>query len=308
MSELIQRDWVYEPLTNDAMFHLVFLNNEKARMGLVSALLNISESEIQEIRVMNPMQYSDAMDAKLTVLDLRLHLNNDSYLNIEMQVKRFQEWLNRTVVYTCRQVTEQSNAEGFNYSKLEPVIHVAILDHTLFEDHKRFFAKYELKDEEGYRYTDKIQFYVMDLKAIADADEQERKRGLVEWAEAFNAKDWEQIGRINNPGVKEAAKQMQTIMSTPEQRQMIWSRRMAQMDYDTQMDSARKEGWAEGLKKGQAEGLLKGRTEGRAEGTNKAMALMARLFSDGRTEDASRAASDEAYRNKLYAEFGMSEN
>ena len=135
-------------------------------------------------------------------------------------------------------------------------------------------------------------------------------------AEAFNAKDWEQIGRINNPGVKEAAKQMQTIMSTPEQRQMIWSRRMAQMDYDTQMDSARKEGWAEGLKKGQAEGLLKGRTEGllkgrtegRAEGTNKAMALMARLFSDGRTEDASRAATDEAYRNKLYAEFGMSEN
>ena len=77
---------------------------------------------------------------------------------------------------------------------------------------------------------------------------------------------------------------MQTMMSTPEQRQMIWSRRMAQMDYDTQMDSARK------------------------EGTNKAMALMARLFSDGRTEDASRAASDEAYRNKLYAEFGMSEN
>ena len=83
---------------------------------------------------------------------------------------------------------------------------------------------------------------------------------------------------------------------------------MAQMDYDTQMDSAREEGWAEGLKKGQAEGLLKGRMEGRAEGTNKAMALMARLFSDGRTEDASRAATDEAYRNKLYAEFGMSEN
>ena len=26
---------------------------------------------------------------------------------------------------------------------------------------------------------------------------------LVEWAEAFNAKDWEQIKGINNPGVKE---------------------------------------------------------------------------------------------------------
>ena len=39
-------------------------------------------------------------------------------------------------------------------------------------------AKYELKDEQGYRYTDKIQFYVMDLTAIMDADEQERKRSM----------------------------------------------------------------------------------------------------------------------------------
>ena len=288
MPELAHQDWVYEPLTNDVMFHLVFLNNEKARIGLVSALLNIPESDIKEIRVMNPMQHSDAIDAKLTVLDLRLHLNNDSYLNIEMQVRRFQDWLNRTVVYTCRQITDQSNVENFNYRNLEPVIHVAILDHTLFEDHKRFFAKYELKDDEGYRYTDKIQFYVMDLKAIAEADEQERKRGLVEWAEAFNARNWEQLGKINNPGVKEAAKQMQTIMSTPEQRQMIWSRRMAQLDYNSQINSARK--------------------EGRTEGTNQAMALMDKLLSTGRSEDASRAAKDEAYRSKLFAEFGMSED
>ena len=87
---------------------------------------------------------------------------------------------------------------------------------------------------------------------------------------------------------------MQTIMSTPEQRQMIWSRRMAQMDYDTQIDSARKEG--------RLEGQAEGRKEGRTEGTNKAMALMARLLSAGRTEDAFRAATDEAYRNKLQAE------
>ena len=92
----------------------------------------------------------------------------------------------------------------------------------------------------------------MDLKAVSEADEEERKRGLVEWAEAFSAKDWEQIQRIDNPGVKEAAKQMQTIMSLPEQRQMIWSRKMAQMDYDTQMDSAKKAGRAEG----RAEGVL----------------------------------------------------
>ena len=158
MSELPMNEWNYEPLTNDAMFHLVFLNNEKARKALVSTLLNIPEKEISEITVINPMQFSDSFDAMQTVLDLRMHLVSGAYLNIEMQVKRFSEWTNRTVVYSCRQITDQSNNEGFKYGDLEPVIHIAIMNNTLFENHKRFFAKYEVMDEEGYRYTDKLQF------------------------------------------------------------------------------------------------------------------------------------------------------
>ena len=94
-------------------------------------------------------------------------------------------------------------------------------------------------DEEGYRYTDKIQFYVMDLKAVAEASEEERKRGLVEWAEAFSARDWNQLQKINNPGVKEAAKEMEAVMSSPEKRQFVWNRRLAQLDYNAQIDSAR---------------------------------------------------------------------
>ena len=250
--ELLQENWNFEPLTNDGMFHLVFLNNRKALKSLVSVLLNIPESEIIDIDVLNPMQFSDAYDAKQTVLDLRVHLNDDTYLNIEVQVRRFQEWTNRTVVYSCRQITEQSNREGFAYKNLEPVIHVAIMNHTLFEDHKRFFTRYEVMDEEGYRYTDKIQFYVMDLKAIAEASEEERNRGLVEWAEAFSARNWEQLGKIKNPGVKEAAKEMEAVMSSPEKRQFVWNRRLAQLDYNSQIDSAR----SEGREEGRAEGAL----------------------------------------------------
>ena len=82
----------------------------------------------------------------------------------------------------------------------------------------------------------------MDLKAITEASETERKQGLVEWAEAFTARNWDQLYRIENAGVKEAAKQMQTAMSNQQQRQMIWSRKLAQMDHDTQMASAEERG------------------------------------------------------------------
>ena len=242
MSEELSREsWNYEPLTNDGMFHLVFLSNEKARRALTSVLLNIPESEINAIDVLNPMQFSDAYDAKQTVLDLRVHLNNDTFLNIEVQVRRFQEWTNRTVIYTCRQITEQSNREGFAYKDLEPVIHVAIMDHTLFEDHKRFFARYEVKDEEGYRYTDKIQFYVMDLTAIDDADDAQKERGLTDWAKAFRAKSWEEVNQIDNSGVKEAAKTMRLIMSNPTEREMIRMRQDARNDWKTTINAERRD-------------------------------------------------------------------
>ena len=35
-------------------------------------------------------------------------------------------------------------------------------------------------------------------------------------------------------------------MNSPEQRQIVWDRKLAQMDYDTQMESARNKGWDEG--------------------------------------------------------------
>ena len=154
------QELMYESLMNDVLFHMVFTRNMTALRGLVSSLLGLPESEILEIVVLNPMQYTDAISSKLTVLDIRAHLNGDRYLNIEMQVRRFAYWTNRSVVYSCRQIVEQSNAEGFEYDRLEPVIHIAIMNHTLFSDHKRFFAKYELTDREGYRYSDKLQFRV----------------------------------------------------------------------------------------------------------------------------------------------------
>ena len=145
MAEIkMDENWTFESLMNDVMFHMVFVNNEKARLALVSTLLNIPETQIEEIVVLNPMQYMDAIASKLTVLDLRMRLRTGQYVNIEMQVRRYSEWTNRTVVYSCRQITDQSNADHFDYHDLEPVIHIAIMNHTLFEDHKRFFSKYEI--------------------------------------------------------------------------------------------------------------------------------------------------------------------
>ena len=79
----------YVPLTNDLLFHMVFSKNEIALRNLLSSLLDIPENDIIQITVLNPVQYADAFDTKITVLDLKLHLNGERYIIIEMQVRRF---------------------------------------------------------------------------------------------------------------------------------------------------------------------------------------------------------------------------
>ena len=84
---------------------------------------------------------------------------------------------------------------------------------------------------------------------------------------------------------------MEAIMSSPEQRRIIWDRRKALLDERTLL----------------AEAEARGKAEGKAEGENKLGKLMSKLFALGRIEDAKRCSEDEKYREKLYTEFNMNE-
>ena len=234
----------YISLQNDLLFHMVFTRNAAALKALLSVLLDIPEVRIERVEILNPMQYSEIVRTKLTVLDLKVHLNDSSFVLVEMQVRRFEFWTNRTLAYASRAVADQVKEE-FDYEKLEPVIQISIMDYSLFPEHRRFFAKYTPRDDEGYEYTNKLRFYVLDLTQIGEATDEQKKQGLVEWAKAFKAKSWEEVNLIANTGVKEAARTMQLIMANPTEREMIRLRADAEIDRRTEINAARRQGKAE---------------------------------------------------------------
>ena len=245
----------YISLRNDLLFHMVFTRNLAALKALLAALLGLAEARIDQIEVLNPMQYSEAASSKLTVLDLKVHLNGGSYILVEMQVRRFDFWTNRTLAYASRAVADQVKGE-FDYGKLEPVIQISIMNYSLFPEHKRFFAKYTPRDGEGFEYTDKLRFYVLDLTQIGAATDEQKRQGLVEWARAFRANSWAEVNEIDNSGVKEAAKTMQVIMTNPTEREMIRMRQDAEIDRRTEINSAERRGEQRGVRMGIAQGKI----------------------------------------------------
>ena len=241
-----QNEPEFVPLTNDLLFHKVFTGNKTALQALLCRLLNLKQEEIKEIDILNPIQYGDQDDSRQTVLDLRIHLNRNKYILVEMQVRKFSHWTNRSLVYTCRQVTDQIRGNEFNYGLLEQVVQISIMSYTLFPEHRRFFSRYSLKDAEGWELTEKMQLCVMDLSAMDLASEADRSQKLDEWAKLFNAKTWEDVEAITADEIQEVKKEMTFIMSQPTERDRIWARQMAIWDHNAMIADAKEEGREEG--------------------------------------------------------------
>ena len=96
--------------------------------------------------------------------------------------------------------------------------------------------------------------YVMDLTQLESATEEQFRQGLVEWGRIFRANSWAEIEAIENPGVKEASKTMQFILSNPTERELIRTMMDAEIDHRTQINAARARGIELGKKLGEAHG------------------------------------------------------
>jgi len=92
-----------------------------------------------------------------------------------------------------------------------------------------------------------------------------------------------------------AGKIMRMIMGTPSERQLLWDRRMAEIDRRSMI--------AEAIAEGKEEGKAQGKAEGRAEGEKRLAELMAKLIEMDRMDDVKKSINDTEYRELLYQEL-----
>ncbi|MDE7251869.1 MAG: Rpn family recombination-promoting nuclease/putative transposase [Acetatifactor sp.] len=194
------------PMTNDYMFRAVLQSNNKALTGLISSLLHIPPEDISSVEVTNPIILGDACQDKEMRLDINVALNNHSLINLEMQVDRKDNWTERSLAYLCGNFNNLS--EGQNYEDIPPVIHIGILDFTLFKDEPEFYATNKLINIRTHKiYSDKFTLHVLELKHTELATEEDKAWGIDHWAKLFKATIWEELRMIaqNNEYMAEAA-------------------------------------------------------------------------------------------------------
>ena len=193
-------------MTNDYMFRMVLQRDKETLSNLISCVIGIPKSEIKDVKIENTVEPGKSIDNKEFQMDILVLMNDNTYINLEMQVINYNNWPMRSLSYLCRRF--DNVARGQDYTMVKPVYHIGFLDFTLFEDHPEFFATYQLRNaRDNYLYTNNFNLYVIELNHTDIATEQDKANHVYDWARLFKAQTWEEIRMItkDNPSMSSAA-------------------------------------------------------------------------------------------------------
>lgn len=194
------------PLTNDYLFRACLQKNNRALKGLISALMHLPVNEISSVEITNPIELGESISDKTFFLDIRILLNNEALINLEMQVANEYNWPERSLTYLCRSFDNLNS--GKPYKDVKPAIQIGLLDFTLFPERPEFYATYKLLNVKNHAlYSDKIRLSVLDLNHIHLATKEDKLHQIDYWASLFKAITWEEIKMLasKNEYIKEAS-------------------------------------------------------------------------------------------------------
>ena len=225
-------------MTNDLLFHLLLQDPDMADIlkGLISSFQDIEFDEINSVIVQNPISFGETINSKTMVLDVKAILNNNSIVNLEMQVINCGDWPERSLSYLCRCFDNIESGRG--YDSVKGAFHIGFLNYTLFPDAPVFFASYEIKNAVTNRlYTSKFGISVVDLTLIDMATDEDKKFHRHLWASFFRATTWEEINMIatQDKNIQLAATKLYQISEDQRIRDELWARQDAirqQIDFE----------------------------------------------------------------------------
>ncbi len=182
-------------MTNDYMFRIVFQENKHALKGLLSSVLHIDPESIKTLEIRNSVKPGVSIADKEYRMDIIATMNDETNLNLEMQLRNQGNWKYRSLAYLCREFDSLNH--GDDYEMVQPVYQIGFLGFTLFEDHPEFCACYQMRNcKDNYVYTDRFNLIVIELDQEDKASDEDIKYGIDRWVRLFKSKTWEDLKMV----------------------------------------------------------------------------------------------------------------
>lgn len=238
------------------------MNNPKVRKGFIASLLKTDPETIRETRLLPTELRQEYPDDKLGILDVRVMMEDQRQIDMEMQVAYFEYWDARSLFYLSKIFTDQLK-KGEPYENLKQCIHVSILDFICFKNDEKCYRTICFCDEKtGEKYTDLMEMQVLELKKLPE----KAKNGedIIKWMHFLggkNRKEFEDMAKTDEY-IEEAYKELEKLSADERAKLEYEARERAIRDFNSQMSSALKRGTQKGIEQGLQQGLQQGKALG----------------------------------------------
>ncbi len=255
------------PLTNDYVFKRVFTKDgeEDLLKDLLSAILNI---EIKEIEIKNPEMTKESKEAKREVLDIRARVNNNSIIDVEMQVEDYNNIDKRSIGYLTKMYSDQLQV-GDKYEKPLKTISINILNFNFFKrnayhsiarikfekDEKEKYVDMEYDKEDEY-VTEDLEVHYIELPKFIKKNPGVKTK-LEQWLWLICGEEGGKVemAKKENEKVKEASEVLERMSMSYEERWLYDQRMLRKMDEMSLKEHAIKQEKLEIAKKMLAKGI-----------------------------------------------------
>lgn len=263
-------------LKQDYVFKRIFSKpeNNEALKDLLEAILNI---KIKTIQVKNPELPKNYSLEKLGILDIRAYVNNDTILDIEMQMHNVSTIVHRNISYSSKIIAEQLQVNE-DYMLLKKFISINFLGENLLNRdtyHSIVHLKFEDIEPEKYvemNYdkqqdvlTNLIEFHYIELKKFLKKNPEICDK-LNQWLYLLCGKG-DKIKMISkdNKSIEKVTKELEEMSMDENERLEAYKARLAEWEYNYTMAKEKADGIAEGEAKGEARGIAQGIKAGKLE-------------------------------------------
>ena len=239
--------------TNDYVFKRIF--GQKKNSDILKDLLQaiLPNWNIKNVEPRQEVQLeTDFITDKVCRLDILATLDDGTKVDIEMQMRNYNDIEARSLFYTTREY-HQSLENGQDYIEIPKSIGIWISNFNVFSDEGPFHEIVRLRrDYENQIFTDKIEMHYLQLPKFKQKCKRISNK-LEEWLTFISFENMEELKMIENEKVKKAEEELEYLSGDEAERRIAYLRETAEIDRKFAMTAARDQGRAEGRSEGKIE-------------------------------------------------------
>ena len=239
--------------TNDYVFKRIF--GQKKNSDILKDLLQaiLPNWNIKNVEPRQEVQLeTDFITDKVCRLDILATLDDGTKVDIEMQMRNYNDIEARSLFYTTREY-HQSLENGQDYIEIPKSIGIWISNFNVFNDEGPFHEIVRLRrDYENQIFTDKIEMHYLQLPKFKQKCKRISNK-LEEWLTFISFENMEELKMIENEKVKKAEEELEYLSGDEAERRIAYLRETAEIDRKFAMTAARDQGRVEGRSEGKIE-------------------------------------------------------